>query len=145
MRKKISLLASLILLLAGPVQAEDDFGATLQIYTRLRSFIGKPSWLLVIRDEDHDQTIPYVFDIERGQNVWLAFTYGAHYQIVASTLQVSIYQPNGNNYIQYTINDFCHLESGSFVIQGESMYISLEGDLSPDARTYTCRVSRYKG
>jgi hypothetical protein len=136
MRKKISLLASLILLLAGPVQAEDDFGATLQIYTRLRSFIGKPSWLLVIRDEDHDQTIPYVFDIERGQNVWLAFTYGAHYQIVASTLQVSI---------QYTINDFCHLESGSFVIQGESMYISLEGDLSPDARTYTCRVSRYKG
>jgi hypothetical protein len=145
MRKKIGLLASLILLLAGPVQADDGFGAMLQIYTRLHSFIGKPSWLLVIRDEDHDQVIPYVFDIERGQNVWLAFTYSTHYQIVASTLQIGTYQSNGNNYAQYTINDFCHLESGSFVIQGESMYISLEGDLSPDPRTYTCRVSRYRG
>lgn len=46
----------------------DGFGQTIQIYTRFRSFVGKPSLLIVIRDLDNGQNIPYIFDITRGDN-----------------------------------------------------------------------------
>src|SRR5579883_513339 len=57
----------------------DGLGETIQIYTRFRSFLGKPSLLLIIRDVDSDQSIPYLFDVTRGDDFWFALTYGRNY------------------------------------------------------------------
>jgi hypothetical protein len=121
----------------------DGVGQTIQIYTRFHSFVGKPSWLFIIRDLDHNQSIPYLFDIRRGDNFWVAFTYGRNYLIKVSNLQIETYKSRYNKFRNYKINDFCHLESDGRIIRGESMYITIDGDLSPDSETYTCQVSRY--
>ena len=44
----------------------DGEGQLIQIQTRIHSFLSKPSWLLEIRDLDHGQTIPYVFERNNG-------------------------------------------------------------------------------
>src|SRR5690349_5971957 len=90
-------------------QPPDGVGQTIQINTRLHSFVGKPSWLLMIRDIDHDQNIPYVYDISRGDNFWMAFTYGHNYLITASTLQFAPYR--SDPYRVKVIHNFCNLES----------------------------------
>lgn len=54
-----------------------ELGQSLQIYTRLHSFVGRPSWLLVIRAVDSGETIPYIYDFSQGNNFWVAFTFGA--------------------------------------------------------------------
>lgn len=124
-------------------QEGDGFGQIIQIHTRFHSFIGKPTWLLIIRDLDHDQTIPYLYDIRRGDNQWLAFTYGRDYLITVSKLSTEIYNAHYNKFRQYKTNDFCDLESNGRIMRGESIIINIEGDLSPDSNTYTCHVLRY--
>lgn len=121
----------------------DGLGQTIQIYTRFHSFVGKPSWLIIIRDLDNDQNMPYVFDITRGDNVWLLFTHARNYLISVSSLQISTYQSRYNDYGSYKINDFCHLESHGRIIHGESLYITIDGDLSPNTDTVRCHVSRF--
>src|SRR3990167_1995148 len=79
----------------------DDFGQFIQINTRFSSFVGKPIWLIVIRDVDHNQNIPYLFDIKRGENTWVIFTYSRNYLIVASRLQIETYQSRYNQYKNY--------------------------------------------
>lgn len=123
-------------------QPQDGIGQTIQINTRLHSFVGRPSWLLMIRDIDHNENIPYVYDITRGNNFWLAFTYGRNYLITASTLQFAPYR--SNPYRTKVINNFCNLESHGRVARGESLQVTLTGDLSPDANSYTCNVIRFK-
>lgn len=115
---------------------EDGLGQTIQIYTRLHSFVGKPSWLLIIRDLDNNQNIPYLYDITRGDNFWLAFTYGRNYLITVSNLKFDPYMRK--------INNFCNLESNGAIIRGESLYITINGDLSANTNTYTCNVMRFK-
>lgn len=122
---------------------DNPLGQTLQIYTRLHSFVGKPAWLLVIRDIDTNENIPYLFDIRKGNDFWLAITYGRNYLITASTLQVSVYNPRCNQYKKYKIHNFCHLESNGRIIHGQSMSITLKGDLSPYRHSYSCQVLRY--
>ena|SRR3990167_3243662 len=121
---------------------DNGVGQTIQINTRFHSFTGKPSWLLIIRDIDHNENIPYIFDIRRGTNFWVAFTYGRNYLISASTLQFSPYRRNP--YRQKKINNFCQLESHGRIQRGSSLYITITGDLSPDTTTFTCHVSKYK-
>ncbi len=121
----------------------DGLGQTIQINTRFHSFWGKPSWLLMIRDVDHDQNIPYLFDITRGQDFWVAFTYGRDYLITASTMTIASYQAQRNSFKNYKIHDFCHLESHGRIKHGESMYITINGDLSPFADNYNCQVSTF--
>ncbi|MBX3708406.1 MAG: hypothetical protein KIT56_07130 [Gammaproteobacteria bacterium] len=121
----------------------DGLGQVIQINTRFRSFVGKPTWTLIIRDIDHGQNIPYLFDIRRGGNHWVAFTYGRNYLITASRLQIETYQSRYNKYKNYRIKNFCNLESNGRIIRGRSMYITIEGHLSPYSNTYVCHVSTY--
>lgn len=117
-------------------QSDNPLGQTIQIYTQLHSFVGKPTWLLVIRDIDHGQNIPYLYDFKRGDQYWMALTYSRNYLIVASTL---VFNP----YEKLKINNFCHLESQGRIIRGDSFYITIRGDLSPNTNTFTCDVHRY--
>ena len=130
-------------------QTGDGIGQTIQIYTRFHSFVGQPSWLLIIRDVDHGQNIPYLFDIKKGDNMWVAMTFSRNYLITVSSLQFSPYRmyPNRNyprTYSSAKINNFCGLESNGSIIRDESLYIVLSGDLTPNRDRFTCHVSRYK-
>ena len=114
---------------------EDGIGQTIQITTQLHSFVGNPSWLLIIRDLDNDENIPYLYDFRKGDNYWLALTYGHHYLITVSSMKFDPYARK--------INNFCHLESNGRIARGESLYITINGDLSPNTNTFTCHVLRY--
>lgn len=119
-------------------------GQTIQIYTRFRSFVGKPSWQITIRDIDHNQNIPYVFDIERGNNFWLLFTYGRNYLITVSDMQISTYRSRYNDYTLDRIKNFCYLESDGRINRGESLYITITGDLTTNRDSIQCHVSRFE-
>ncbi|HLB41691.1 MAG TPA: hypothetical protein VJN02_02365 [Gammaproteobacteria bacterium] len=123
--------------------AEDNngLGQVIQVYTRLHTFTGKPSWLLMIRDVDNHQNIPYVFDIKTGTNFWVAFTYSKNYLITISELQFSPYRRDP--YYIKKIKNFCQLESRGRLIRGQSLYITISGDLTPNTDTFTCHVSKY--
>lgn len=122
---------------------DNNLGQVIQINTRFHSFVGQPSWTLIIRDIDHNQNMPYLFDITRGDNHWVVFTYGRNYLITVSRLQMATYQSRCNTYKQYRMNDFCQLESHGRIVRGESMYITIEGDLSPYTNTFSCQISTY--
>ena len=125
------------------VQGLDGLGQTVQIHTRLHSFVGKPIWTLIIRDLDHGQNIPYVFDFTRGDQYWVALTYGRNYLITASRLQIETPRSRFNMFKNYRISNFCNIESMGRIIRGKSMMIQLQGDLSPDSNTYSCNVTYY--
>jgi hypothetical protein len=114
----------------------DGLGQTIQIYTQLKSYYGKPTWLLIIRDIDNNQNLPYVYDFEQGDNFWLAFTFGRNYLITASRLTF-------NPHVGKRINNFCGLESNGRILRGESLYVTLQGNLTPNTNTFTCSVLRY--
>lgn len=120
-----------------------DPGETIQISTRLRSFVGNPSWLIVIRDLDHGQNIPYLYDIKKGENYWMAFTAGKNYLILASTLRINTHGTRQNRYKQYVIHDFCHLESKGRIARHQSLYITVTGDLTSNPNTVDCNVARF--
>jgi hypothetical protein len=122
-------------------QGENGMGQTIQINTRFHSYTGRPSWTLIIRDIDHEQNIPYVFDITKGTNFWVALTYSRNYLISVSTMQFSPYRRYPGN--TKRIRNFCHLESNGKIIKGESMYITIEGDLSPNTERFDCHISRF--
>lgn len=114
------------------VNAENLMGQTLQIYTHFHSIVGKPSWLLIIRDVNTGQVSPYLFDLRHNNNFWVAFTYGHTYRITASTLKFGPYAE---------INNFCHLEDG--ILSGKSLYMTLSGNLTPDRQNSRCYVMKY--
>lgn len=122
-------------------ESNEGLGQTIQIYTRLHSFVGKPSWLLIIRDVDNNQNIPYLFDLKRGTNFWVAFTYGRNYLITVSELQFSPYRRDP--YHVKKIKNFCQLESVGHIIRGKSLYITIKGELTPNTDTFSCYVTRY--
>ena len=130
-------LASMLAMTCPPALAQemDNFGQVLKISTNLRSFVGRPSWLIIIRDVDHGQNIPYLFDFESGDNYWLAFTFSRDYLITVSEL---VLNPSDRK-----ITNFCNLESMGSVLRGESMDIILSGRLSPNSNTYSCHVLKY--
>lgn len=119
-------------------------GQYIQINTRFRSFVGQPSWTLIIRDLDHQQNLPQVFNITRGSQHWTLFTYSNNYLISASRLQVVNYRGKYNMFNQYIIHNFCGLESNGRIIRGKSMMIQISGDLSPNSNSYSCSVMKYR-
>jgi hypothetical protein len=131
------------LILASAAIADDGLGQTIQIRTRLNSFVGKPMWLLTIRDVDHNQSIPYIFNIERGENYLVATTGGRNYLIEISNLQMSSYQLRYNTFKYYRISNFCRIESQGRIIRGKSMFITIQGDLAPNSEAYTCNVTSF--
>jgi hypothetical protein len=109
---------------------------TLQITTRFSSFITKPTkptWLLIVRDMETGKLLPYIFDINKNDNFWIAFTAGRSYRITASSVTFGPFAK---------INNFCNLENG--IISGKSMIITLTGELSPDPNRLRCNVMKYQ-
>lgn len=107
-------------------------GDSIQIYTEFRSIVGKPSWLLILRDEETGQVLPYVYDIHNNDNFWIALAMSHHYRVTASTMSFG----------PCVIHNFCHLEDG--IISWHSMSITLKGSLTPNRYTSHCYIQRYK-
>ncbi len=128
---------------AYPQDANPGMGNVIQINTNLRSFVGKPSWLLMIRDVDDNENMPYIFDFTSSNTQWMAFTQGQNYLIVSSTLQFSVYRPHDNTYRTYFIHNFCNLESQGRIQHNTGVSIWLTGDLWPNEDSYHCQVMRY--
>jgi hypothetical protein len=131
------------LLLFSIVCAARDQGQFLQVRTQFDSVIGKSSWLFVIRDLDHEQTLPYLFDMKRGENYWVVPTGGYDYLITISNLRMSVYQEKKNKYKKYEIKNFCRLESHGRIKHGKSAYITISGRLSQHGRDYRCHITFY--
>lgn len=121
--------------LSALAQPIDDFGQIIKIRTNFRSWIGKPTWTLIIRDVDHNQVIPYVFDIRKGTNYWVAFTYSRNYVVTVSELTFHPYDRK--------IYNFCNLESMGAIQRGTSMDVYIQGNLSQNTDTFTCNVLKY--
>jgi len=130
--KICTMLIALSMVLSAYAENSLEQTQTLQIYTNFKSIIGKPSWLLIIRDVDTGLVSPYLFDIQKNDSFWVAFTYGHNYKITASTVQFEGCAE---------IKNFCNLENG--IISGKSMYMTLAGVLSPDPQTLRCNVLQY--
>lgn len=129
---QISLLCLCLFGIALSVKAQSSLGQTLQINTHFRSIIGKPTWLLIIRDVDSGQVLPYLFDIRHNDNFWVAVTFERSYRVVVSNLKFGPFA---------VINNFCGLENG--ILSGKSMYITLTGMLTPDPDSSACHVLKY--
>jgi hypothetical protein len=122
----------LLSLALGTAKADSIPGQTVQINTRFNIVYGKPSWLIIIRDEDTGRILPYIFDVQNNDNFWIALTAGRSYRITASTLSFGPFAE---------IHNFCYLEDG--ILTAKSMFISLSGDLSPIRNSSNCRVMKY--
>lgn len=106
---------------------------TIQINTHFSSVAGKPSWLLIIRDMNSGEILPYVFDIKNNDNFWIAFSKEHNYRITVSKLKW------GHTAV---IRNFCHLEDG--VISGQSFFITITGNLTPISSQSQCHILKYK-
>lgn len=134
--RKLSVLFWLLVTLSSwvtPANAGNPFGQTVQINTHFRGIMGKPVWLLVLRDVDSGVVTPYMYDIKNDDNFWLALSFGRNYIITASTLKFGPFA---------IIHNFCHLENG--ILSGQSMTVNISGDLTPASVTSKCRVLKYK-
>lgn len=132
----------LLLLVTSTCFSQNEMGQTIQINTRFNKIIGRPSWLIIIRDVDHDQNVPYLFDLTQNENFFVMFTQGRHYSILTSRLQFDPY----HRYPYFTsrrISNFCHLESNGHIYKNVSMTVNVTGDLTSNPDRYTCHVSRY--
>ncbi|MCC2666374.1 MAG: hypothetical protein K0S63_290 [Gammaproteobacteria bacterium] len=114
--------------------ADESIGQVLQINTRFLNVYGKPTWLLIVRDEETGRVLPYLFDIREKTNFWIAFTYGHTYKVTASNLVFGPYAK---------VKNFCHLEKG--ILTGQSMFITLKGVLAPTESSFKCYVQQYAG
>jgi hypothetical protein len=132
------ILGILACLISGMTCADPNgLGQTIQIYTHFSKIHAKPSWLLIVRDIDNGQNIPYIFDFERGDNFWLIFTFGKNYLITASRLTFNT--PNHKK-----ISNFCGLESNGRIIRGQSLYVTVSGKLTSNPDTYSCNVQSFQ-
>jgi hypothetical protein len=124
----------LSMFLASPLAlADNPLGQVIQISTQFRAFVGKPTWLLIVRDVDTGLVSPYVFDIRNNENYWVAFTYGHNYRITVSNLKFGTYGQ---------VSNFCGLEN--VILSASSMFMTLTGVLTPDPKTIKCYVHKYK-
>lgn len=121
-----------VLCYVSSIHAE-KIAQTLSIYTDFKCIVGKPTWVVELRDIESGQVLPYLFDILDNKNYWLAFSKEHSYRVVASVLKFGPYK---------TINNFCGLES--CILTGKSMYINVSGIISPDMRQTKCKVIKFK-
>ena len=114
-------------------QAKPFDSQVVQIDLRLQTFVGHPSWLLILKDNDSQQVYPYIYDVQSEYHTWLAFSYTHNFQIIASELSFGPFAK---------IHNFCHLENLKF--HGESLNIVLNGSLTPVPDTSHCLKQRYQ-
>lgn len=129
---KSSVLALSSLYLTGAL-AGDTIAQSLQIYTHFFRIVGRPTWLLELRDVESGQVFPYIFDVKDNDNFWIAFTKEHSYQVVASEV----------SFDDCKIHNFCHLENG--ILKGKSMFIRITGTLSPNRYASSCHVQKFSG
>lgn len=150
---KQTCLASFIIFLsltASPVHAQkpvvinDALGQTIQISTALYDVVGFATWTLIIRDIDHGINVPYIFDLYRGEQFFVALTYGYDYQILESKLTLVKYKPYYNAYRKFVINNFCHLQTNGRIHHGRSLTVGITGKLSPNTGLYDCHISSFQ-
>lgn len=108
-------------------------GETIQIYTEFHSVIGKPSWLLILRDMNTGQVLPYLYDIRNNYNFWLALPMSHNYRVTVSTLTWGPFA---------VIHNFCHLQDG--ILSWRSLNVTLKGNLTPDRHDSHCYIQSYK-
>ncbi len=121
----ILLLSAFLIVL--PARAENPFGQFISINTYFSCVSGSPSWLLILRDIDTGQVLPYLYDIHNENNAWLALTYGSAYQITVSTLTFGPFA---------ILHNFCGLEN--LVLRNTSLSIRLTGALTPNRAGFQC-------
>ncbi len=126
-------LAVVLWLFVPYAQADNALGQFIQINTRFHSIVGHPTWLLIIRDVQNGQILPYLFDIRSKNNFWIALTFGHSYRVTVSQLQFNSEQQ---------IDNFCALQDG--VLNGISMTVNVSGDLTTDPTSYRCHVLKYR-
>lgn len=107
-------------------------GQVVQINTDFSQVLGQPEWVLIIRNIETGEILPYLFEIRENKNFWLAFTSGNNYKIIASTLSFGPYA---------NLENFCRLEKG--IIEGKSMRLIISGILSPDRNKIRCKLNVY--
>jgi hypothetical protein len=118
-----------------PCYAQDNpLGQTFQINTRLDSYVGKPGWVIIVKDVATGQVMPYFFPIYERDHFWINFTFTNAFRVILSELQFG--PPDA------IIKNFCHLQDG--ILDRESLIIDLSGKLTPDRRTSFCHVQRFK-
>jgi hypothetical protein len=133
LRSVASIISGLIFILPVVSGAENPLGQTLQINTNFDSLKGNPTWLLVIRNTQTGEILPYMYEIKNSDNFWIALSYGRNYRIVSSRLQFESSK---------SISNFCNLEDG--VISGKSYVIRLSGNLRPGGNDYECHTIKFK-
>jgi len=126
------LLVSYLLSYAILANAYNPLGQTIQIHTALSSIVGRPSWLIIIRDINNGQVLPYLFDITDRDNVRVFFTFGQAYQITASHLQFNDHT---------LLSNFCGLNGSLFI--NHSLFITIKGKLTPNPNTFHCNILSY--
>lgn len=131
--KKICQLLLFFCLSSLSYAQENSLGQTIQINTQFRSIVGKPTWLLIIRDMESGQILPFIFDIRSQNNFWVAFTLERSYRITVSSMKFGPYA---------IIHNFCGLQNG--ILSGKSMLIRLKGNLTPDPNSSQCYILKYQ-
>jgi hypothetical protein len=120
--------------IATAAAQNNPFGQSFQINTYLKSYVGQPTWVIIVRDEDNGQVLPYQFYFSELNNFWIGFTFAHSYRVIVSDLQFG--PPNA------IIHNFCHLQDG--ILDRQSISVTLQGDLTPNRHTSQCHVMRYK-
>jgi hypothetical protein len=131
---QIALLSACVFNIFSAHAQDSPFGQTFQINTHLNSFVGKPSWLIILRNVNTGQVLPFLYDFNSTENFWLGFTFSSAYQVTVSDLEFG--PPNA------VIHNFCHLQDG--ILDHESFTVTLSGDLTPNRRTSLCHIFKYK-
>jgi hypothetical protein len=106
---------------------------TVQINTHFRSVLEKPTWLLILRDVESGQVLPYIYDVRGNDNFWIAFSTERTYRVTVSNLTFGKYA---------VIHNFCDLQNG--IIEGKSIFVSITGELTPDPKSFRCHVLKYQ-
>src|SRR5688572_12978243 len=100
--KKLCCLLFLSILTLSTQALSAGMQQTVQINTHFRSVLLKPTWLLILRDMESGQILPYIYDVRGNDNFWLAFSMERTYRVTVSNLQFGKYA---------VIHNFCNLQN----------------------------------
>lgn len=131
MKNKLRYSFFLFLLACGRMYADPG----IRIYTHIDdTMIGKPSWVIVLRDRDTGITEPYLFDFRKGDNFWIALSPAKQYEVTISNLRFHPFPAEFKN--------FCGLEKKK--LNNQSISLELTGKLTPQRHTLKCKWMQYR-
>lgn len=129
---KLGLLSSLFFLSPLAQAQLEQIKHIIEIHTKLTSIVGRPTWLIVLRDMNSGHILTFMYDFILYENDWVAYSKNRKYRVVSSSLK---FGPD------IVINNFCGIQDG--ILEGTSMYITLIGAITPDPTTAKCKVLKY--